>query len=382
MKPCYAVVPILLLVGAGCSKAPVAEKTETAAAQVGGANVITLHRDQSGQDLQFLGADILPGRGWNTYQIRAYLPGKGAIDVLEAPSLADANTLMNGGSEDRIGNKSFSVGGAILVPFANRITGKLINDDKDEAADIAGKSFTLPANWGGKKPGAQKYAMHGLILDAKVNPGSVSATSAEGSLDPGNFGGRWPSQTQLKFKAGVEAGSFNLEVTAKNVGTETLPMGIGWHPYFRLPSGQREQAKLHLPASERAPANNYDEVLPTGKIEKVAGTQFDFTAPGGRAMGKQFLDDNFTGIKKDGNKTVSEIIDPAAQYGLRIVAESPEVQAIQVYSPPDKDFIVLEPQFNLADPFNPIWKGHPTGMLMIKPGDSVTYKVHLELFRP
>lgn len=372
----------LLVVCAGCSRSPMAEKTETPAVQVGGENVITLHRDQSGQDMQFLGADILPGRGWNTYQIRAYLPGRGQIDMIDAVSLQDANSLMNGGSEDRIGNKSFSGGGAILVPFANRITGKLINDGKDETVEIDGKTYTLAANWGGKKPGAQKYAMHGLILDSKVTPGPVSDTSAEGTLDAGNFGGHWPSQTQLKFKTTLDQNKFELEVTAKNSGNETLPLGIGWHPYFRLPSGQREQARLHLPATERAPANNYDEVLPTGKIEKVAGTQFDFTAPGGRALGKQFLDDNFTAIQKDGDKTISEIIDPASQYGVRIIAETPQVEAIQVYAPPDKQFIVLEPQFNLADPFNPIWKGHSTGLMMLKPGDSVTYKVHLELFKP
>ena len=28
------------------------------------------------------------------------------------------------------------------------------------------------------------------------------------------------------------------------------PMGIGWHPYFALPSGRRDQARLHLPHDE------------------------------------------------------------------------------------------------------------------------------------
>ena len=386
MKPGNILLPSLLLIlGAGCAKPPMTEKAETAAPaapQIGGADAITLHRDQSGQDMQFLGADVLPGRGWNIFQIRAYLPGKGEIGVLDNVSLAEGKALMNGGAEDRSGNKSFAGGGAILVPYANRITGKLTADGKDETADIAGKEFTLPANWGGKKPGAKQYAMHGLILDTKVTPGAVTPTSAEGSLDAGNFGGHWPSQTQLQFKTSIEAGAFHLEVTAKNVGRETLPLGIGWHPYFRLPSGNREQARLHVPALERAPANNYDEVLPLGKIEKVKGTDFDFTAPGGREMGKLFMDDTFTDLTRDGGNMISEVIDPAAKYGVRIVAETPQVTAVQVYAPPDKNFIVVEPQFNLGDPFSPVWKGHPTGMLMLKPGESVTYKVRLELFQP
>ncbi len=330
-----------------------------------------------------MSAEVLPGRGWNIYQIRAYLPGKGEITVLESPSLQDGAALMNGGPEDRIGNKSFNGGGAILVPFANRITGKLVNGGKDEVASIGGKqTVTLAANWGGKKPGAQQYAMHGLILDSKVKVGSVDASSAEGSLDAGSFGGHWPSQTQLQFQTTLAENGFDLQVTAKNTGQENMPIGIGWHPYFRIPSGQREQARLHLPATERAPANNYDEVLPTGKVEKVAGTPFDFTAAGGRAIGSLFMDDSFEGIRRDGANWTAEVIDPASKYGIRIVAQAPDIKAIQVYAPLGKNFIVVEPQFNLADPFSPVWKGHPTGMITLKPGDSVTYKVHLELFQP
>lgn len=224
--------------------------------------------------------------------------------------------------------------------------------------------------------------MHGLILSSKVTPGAVSDTSAEGSLDAGDFGGHWPSKTELHFKSSLAENSFDLEVTARNSGSQDLPLGIGWHPYFRIPSGQREQARLRLPASERAPANNYDEVLPTGKVEKVAGTPFDFTAEGGRALGSLFMDDTFEGLQRDGNKWSAEVIDPASNYGVRIVAETPEIKAIQVYAPPTKQFIVVEPQFNLADPFSPVWKGHPTGMITLKPGQSVVYRVHLELFQP
>ncbi|HEV2617563.1 MAG TPA: hypothetical protein VGU63_13240, partial [Candidatus Acidoferrales bacterium] len=64
---------------------------------------------------QFLGATILPGNGMNLLQIRAYLPGKGDIDVINAPSLPDAKNLLEN-QNDAFGNKSFSMGGAILLP--------------------------------------------------------------------------------------------------------------------------------------------------------------------------------------------------------------------------------------------------------------------------
>ena len=54
---------------------------------------------------------------------------------------------------------------------------------------------------------------------------------------------------------------------------------------------------------------------------------------------------------------------------------SPHIRAIQVYSPVDKSFIALEPQFNYGDPFGKEWNGADTGMVTLAPGESVTWKV-------
>lgn len=356
--------------------------SRAADATVGGEKAIALERPKAGSALQLLSAEILPGRGWNVYQIKAWLPGKGEISVLEAPPVTEAAGIMNGGPEDQSGNKSFSVGGAVLVPYANRITGPVSSDGKTVTADIAGHKETLPANWGGKKPGARQYAMHGLILDQKVTPTSVTKTEAKGELNAGDFGGRWPSQTELRFRSTLTQNGFELEVTATNAGKQNLPLGVGWHPYFRIPSGKREQVRLLIPARKRAPANNYDEVLPTGKIESVKGTPFDFEMAGGHALGDIYLDDTFTDLIKQGNRVVAEMIDPESHYGVRIISDTPQVHAFQVYAPPDKSFVVIEPQFNLADPYSPVWHGQPTGMISLKPGESVTYRARIELFQP
>ena len=73
---------------------------------------------------QFLSAGILPGRGMAVLQIKAYLPGKGEIDLLNSPPLPEAAKLLDQG-DDEFGNQIFKMGGAILLPFANRIRGKV-----------------------------------------------------------------------------------------------------------------------------------------------------------------------------------------------------------------------------------------------------------------
>ncbi|MCX6620521.1 MAG: aldose 1-epimerase [Acidobacteria bacterium] len=231
------------------------------------------------------------------------------------------------------------------------------------------------------------HSMHGLILRTPMTSVRTAATAEEasvtGTLDTGNFNGHWPSTTHLEIKARLRSGAFGFTVTAKNTGNEILPMGIGWHPYFLFPSGNREQARLHIPAQQRTLVDNYDNVFPTGQLEPVAGTLYDFSAPTGAPLGKLFLDDCFVTLQKDPlGKAVAEIIDPAAKYGMRITANSPEVTAYQVYAPVDKAFVAFEPQFNWGDPFSKLWGDRKTGMVLLKPGESVTYSVQLELFVP
>jgi aldose 1-epimerase len=355
---------------------------------IGGEPVITLERPASKkQDKpRFLDATIAPGRGMNLLQLRAYLPGKGEVSLLNPASLSEEKQTLDGG-DDEFGNKGFQVGAGLLLPYANRIRGTLSKDGKTISTNIAGKTVSLPANWHGKNPGAEVLAMHGLILSAKF--GAIKQhdgpleSSVSGLFHGGDFGGHWLSKTDVSVRTVLKDEDLEITLTAKNVGKEPLPMGMAFHPWFVFPSGDRKQAKLFVPADQRALVNNYDDVVPTGKIESVKGTPYDFTAPGGTALGTLFMDDNFLNIQhdKDGNAAV-EITDPAAGYGLRIVSLTPEVKAFQVYAPPDRNVIVVEPQVNLADPYNPIWGKTDTGMVLLQPGQSLSWRVRLELFTP
>ena len=355
---------------------------------IGGEPVVVLQRppvtDESKP--QFLQATILPGRGMAVLQIKAYLPGKGEFDVLNAPPLPEAAQLLNK-DDDEFGNEVFKIGGAILLPFANRIRGNLSADGKTITATVHERTITLPANWSGKNPGAEKHAIHGLMRRSKFehvilrNGGQDSAVNA--TLHAGDFDGHWLSDTDVEVETTLSHDSFEMTVIARNVGSRVLPMGIGWHPYFVLPSGERQQARLHLPSETRAIMNNYDDTFTTGKRMAVKGTPYDFSAPGGVALGMQYLDDSYSNLLYGANRTsVSEIVDPAAKYGLRLITMSPQIKSIQVYAPPDKNFVAIEPQFNLPDPYNGNWGSVDTGMVLLQPGQSVSWQVRLELFTP
>ncbi len=319
-------------------------------------------------------------------QIAAYLPGKGVIDLLNSPPLPQAEQLLDKG-DDEFGNQVFKIGGAILLPFANRIRGEVSPDGTTIAATVAGHTVTLPANWSGNEPGAEKHAIHGLMRrsqfhDVVVQSGAQDST-VSATLRAGNFDGHWLSDTDVRVEIRLSHEAFDMTVTASNVGRDPLPVGIGWHPYFVLPSGDRQQVRLHLPSATRAVMNNYDDSFPTGRRVGVEGTPCDFSASGGRPLGTQYLDDNFSNLQYDTQgRTESDIVDPAAKYGLRLITLSPQIKSIQVYAPPQKNFVAIEPQFNLPDPYNQHWGEMDTGMVVLKPGQSVSWRVRLELFAP
>jgi aldose 1-epimerase len=358
------------------------------AISVGGEPVVVLKRPRSSDKSQpqFLEATILPGRGMAVLQIKAYIPGKGEIDLLNSPPLPEAERLLDKG-HDEFGNQVFKIGGAILLPFANRIRGTVSADGKTITATVAGKPVTLAANWSGNKPGAEKHAIHGLLLNSKF----LSAYSEDGpkesvvtaTLLAGDFGGHWFSKSDIRVEMKLRDDAFDMLVSVRDAGNAQLPMGIGWHPYFVLPSGDRTQVRLHLPSETRAVMNNYDDSFVTGKLVSVKDTPYDFTAPGGRPLGTQYLDDNYSDLirNKDGS-TDSEIIDPAAKFGLRLTTSSPSIKSIQVYAPPGKNFVAIEPQFNLPDPFNKNWGSVDTGMVLLQPGQSVYWRVQVGLFTP
>lgn len=377
------------LPGSEVKQAPPDKEAGSAGQRIGGEQVIKLKRRGSSTSTkpEFTSITVLPGRGMNLFQITAQLPGKGEVQVLASPSLEEAGRQLNGGPDDLHGVKSFTFGGAFLVPYPNRIRGKLSADGKNITTTWNGKILTLPAVWKGKSnPNAELHAIHGLILDRKTDSVKVKTTpdggTITGMIHAGDFGGYWPSKTDLTISIALTGNAVVTTIAAKNVGSEAEPMAIGWHPYFSIPSGDRTQARLHIPASKLAEVNNYDDVFPTGKLAPVSGTKYDFNSPAGKPLGDIFLDDNFSDLSRTDGAVVVDLTDPAWGYGIHIKGLSPEIRTVQVYAPPEKTFAAIEEQLNYADPFNDIWKGMNTGMVTLQPNQAVTWKVRLELFTP
>jgi aldose 1-epimerase len=356
----------------------------TVAAQqvlVGGLAPVTMHRAATshGREREFTSITLLPGRGLNTFQITANLPGRGETELLRSPSLQEASEKMNERGDDAFGNLSHAFGGAFLVPFTSRAGGQLTDDKKRVIVRWHGREIRLPNDYLGH------YSVHGLINTMKAEEVRIRK-SADGKtltavIHAGNFNGYWLSQTDLRYTIELRGDAIDIRVTATNTGSEDEPMGMGWHPFLRILSGDRSQARVHLPAALYTVVDTIDG-RPTGELREVENTQNNYRSPVGAVMPDASTSVNFSRIERTDGSIDAWLSDPKANYVIRVRGLSPEIRTLHLWSAKDDTFCAIEEQYNYMDAFGSQWHGMDTGLVTLKPRESTEWHVRLELFDP
>lgn len=332
-------------------------------------------------DPEFLSATFLPGRGMNLLQLTALIPGHGEIPLLMAPPLEDATGMLSDGGPDQNGNLSATMGGAFLVPWAGRLAGKPSGPAGVLQTIWLGQRLTFPAS----APGST-FSTRGLLLDRSADSThtapALDGQSVEAIYHPGTFSGNWPSTGSVSILAELAKNSLDLTVSVQNTGDTPMPVGIGWMPYFNIPSHDRANAYLSLPSTTRLETDK-NTGLPTGRISSVSGTPLDFSSSHGVRLGSLALDETYarltTGVL--GTGPVAELRDMAFGYGLRFLPVSANIRGMRVIAPADKSWVSIGPETNYDDALGPEWDtAEGSGIKTLQPGDTLQYKVRLELF--
>jgi aldose 1-epimerase len=357
------------------------ERQDAPVPRPGGQEAIVLVRSRQMGDTipEFLSATFLPGRGMNVLQITAYIPGKGEVSLLASPSIDGAAAAMTGHGKDADGQASMAMGGAFEAPWAGTIWGAPAGSG--QATTVwQGKTITLPSGDG-------TQAKDGLMLAAPADPATSETLpdggSAQAVFHAQDYGGRWPSKTDVTVSVLLSSRSIELTVVATNVGDVAEPIGIGWHPRFALLGGDRAQLHLRIPGLMRAEARDRATGQPTGNLIPVAGTPYDFSMAGGARLGTMSLDDAFVSLRQNllDNGPAAELSDPGSGYGLRLTALSPTIKSMHVVAPANGDYVSIGPDYNYPDPFGREWgKEQDTGMAVLQPGQTTEWKVRLELY--
>jgi aldose 1-epimerase len=350
----------------------------------GGQDPVVLKRQRNMTDGQpeFVSATLLPGRGFNLWQLTAFLPGHGEVPLLVSPPVRDAASLLNGTGPDANGSASTNYGGAFLAPWASQLQG----------GPSAAPGF-LQTQWQGNRlefpsmSTGSSLSTEGLLLarpaDAVQTRVIPDGQSAQATFHAGSFAGGWPGNTELTVTTELSGHSVILTMSAQNISTVAEPFAMGWHPYFAIPSGHREDATLVVPSNNRISPPDRGTGLSSGAILSTFNTPYEFFRAGGTKLGDISLDETYvdlhSGILAD--DPIAELHDPAFNYGLRITPLSSNIRNFRVIAPAGKPWVSIGPNMNVPDPFGHEWDQlDSSGVVILQPGDTAVWKVRLEIF--
>jgi len=254
--------------------------------------------------------------------------------------------------------------GQLLLPWPNRVRGGRYT--------FAGTTYQLPIN----EP-ALGNASHGLTRWCRwdLRASSDSAGSAT-CLLPAQSG--YPFTVAFAVDYRLDDDGLTVTMTATNSSDRPAPVGMGAHPYFRLPGpdgpggrpARADEMTLRLAGHRRLVADA--ALIPVADVPvddpETGGAAFDFRT--GRAIGPTVVDTCYTDIDRDAAGRAEAVL--AAPGGARVTVWFDETWPyLQVFTGDTlseserRRSVAIEPLTCPADAFN-----SGTGLRVLEPGES------------
>lgn len=240
--------------------------------------------------------------------------------------------------------------GSNLFPFPNRINnGKYSFNEKEYQLFI---NFPHEDN-----------AIHGLIFNSAFEI-TDKKESDSGAILVLNYSPKEERQGYpFKYKLSIEysfgfQNGLKISTTVENIDKIKIPIGHGWHPYFKLKSAV-DELLFEFPSKTSYEVN--EKMIPTGssknytnynKLTKISSDSFD------------------TCFALDKNNKIARInlIDSKLNGGISVWQETGEnkYNYLQIYTPEHRKTIAIEPMTCIADAFN-----NKQGLITLKPGETI-----------
>jgi len=230
---------------------------------------------------------------------------------------------------------------AILFPFPNRVAqGKY---------SFNGEPFELEIN----EPEFNN-AIHGLVSDKQFSVGEVNGQSISLRYEhDSSHGFPFPFEFLITYSFSEKGLSLKFEVT--NLGTQSFPFGMGWHPYFEL--GNYDHCRVDFSA-EKKYVNN-------GKMVPIDAETY---LEDGIHLAEAELDSAY-------KLRSGHIVLNSPHYQLRM--DVPEDCYLQLYTPENRTTFAIEPMTCIADAFN-----NKVGLKELSQGKSYVFETSISIHSP
>ncbi len=254
-------------------------------------------------------------------------------------------------------------GHPILFPFPGRLALGTFTHD--------GVEFTLPAN-----DSTKQHAIHGFT---PRNPWRVSHWHGEeeSAFVTGEFQlsqdlprslSQWPGDFTFNVTYRLFRDRLRVEAVVQNPGPGRLPMGLGYHAYFRLPGVNDADVGGHVLQANVAELWEAQNSLPTGRRGEVP-PELDFRHA--KPIGATELDHVLTGVcgkpTRSGMIDIATLSHPTAAGRVRFLVD-PVFRELVLFTPPHRQAIAIEPYTCSANAANLAARGIDSGWLEIEAG--------------
>uniref|UniRef100_Q01WL0 Aldose 1-epimerase n=1 Tax=Solibacter usitatus (strain Ellin6076) TaxID=234267 RepID=Q01WL0_SOLUE len=248
-----------------------------------------------------------------------------------------------------------------LAPWANRIQG--------DSYWANGKHYLLNAGLGNLNLDGNKNPIHGLltysdlwkVAEARADNRSAWLTSRLEFWKHPDLMAQFPFPHTLTMTYRLREGVVEVQTTIENHGAAPMPVGVGYHPYFRLHDVHRDEWHVHLAARDHLTLNA--QLIPTGESRPI-----EFADPHSLSSGQ--LDDVFGNLVRGADGLARFYVEGGRE---RItVTYGPKYTVAVVYAPKGEDFICFEPMAAITNAFNLAHAGLYKGLQSIPPAASWT----------
>jgi aldose 1-epimerase len=151
----------------------------------------------------------------------------------------------------------------------------------------------------------------------------------------------WPFAHEYELAYRLAGGELEVITTIRNRSDESMPVSIGFHPYFNIPDVPRNEWTAHIPAKKTVVTDAH--LVATGELK-------NFDLPDRISLSDHTFDDGYTDLVRgpDGRAVFS-----VEGGGKKIeVIYGPKFQVGVVYSPPNAQFICFEPMAAITNGVN------------------------------
>jgi aldose 1-epimerase len=244
-----------------------------------------------------------------------------------------------------------------LAPWANRLNAN--------SYWVNGARYEINRGLRNIRPDHYDQPIHGLLLFEKWRVEELNATDRSAELVSSfafsrypQFMAQFPFAHRLEMRHKLAEGRLHVTVKIVNECNEALPVSLGYHPYYALPYGQRDDWQLTLSAQDHYELSA--KHIPTGKHSPVTETHLDVKSVD--------LDDVYGRLRRgeDGFarfSVESEKAQLTAGFG-------PKYEIAVVYAPKTGNYVCLEPMAALTDALNLFHEGLAPALQSVEPGGS------------